>query len=306
MTTIKRLSLFAAAVMLMAALAGCGGQAEAPSSSLTQEESSSTTENTALSQETAAEEIPSPSPEAADEAEAEDLPADSVQPEDPPSGETSSSPEDTDQQAFTSMALNLSKGTLYIRTGEAFSLTRHDGTAVSYEIVDDTLSFDSSHTDEVVLTLPEGGSYKELRLTVGDGHVYGEGQLTLETLAVTVSRGEATLDALSVSDESTVSVDQGHALLTGDLGSSITASCKEGQLSLSLSRAREDYNYALELSDGNVQLGADHYYRDSDTLDIDNSADRSASLHCSRGSISIGFDGSSAESHGHQQEKKRK
>lgn len=160
---------------------------------------------------------------------------------------------------------------------------------MDYEIHDDTLYLENRDAGDTVLTLADGASYEMLSLTVGDGHVYVEMPLTLQTLVLDGNRGEATLESISVSESSTVNINQGSAFLSGDLGSSVSVSCQEGHLSLELAFAQGDSNYEINLSEGNIRLGQENYQGKSTSRIIDNRADRSMELSCRRGDISVGF-----------------
>lgn len=204
-----------------------------------------------------------------------------------------SGPEDqekTEEQAFTSMELEIEKGTLYIRSGDMFSLTRHGGDAVPYEIDEGTLYFENSDTEDTVLTLPEGSTYETMLLTVGEGHVYGEAPLTLTTLKVESRRGETSLKDVSVSENSVFQVRQGSVFVSGDLGGTVTVSCQEGHLSLEVPFAQSDSNYEIDLSEGDLQLGGKSYHGRAVSQTVDNGAERSMQLTCSRGEISVEFD----------------
>lgn len=201
--------------------------------------------------------------------------------------ETESEGEQT--SVFTSMELNIDRGTLYIRAGDSFSLTRRDGHPMDYEITDQVLHLDQKLEGEAVLMLPEDTSFAALHLTAGEGHVFAESPLSLETLELTVSRGEVTLSQVSVTDSSAIQVSQGSAFLSGSLGASVTAASKEGNLNMELSDAQEDYDYEIELSTGNIHLGELDFRGRSASRTIDNDAGQSMALHCSRGNLSVEF-----------------
>lgn len=194
------------------------------------------------------------------------------------------------QQTFTSLELEVDQGTLYIRLGDTFSLARRDGDAVDYEISDGVLRFDQRQTGDVVLTLPREERYEKLRLDVGDGHVYAEESMTVQTLALTVERGEVTMEGISVENGSEITIEQGSAFLSGALDGSVTADCREGHLSLQVSAAKDAYNYTVEVSEGELRLGGDQFHGRKTSKTIDNGADRTMSLTCSRGDLSVEFE----------------
>lgn len=257
----KKWIIFAAMAALAAGLAGCGGTAASPAEATSQE---------ALPVQTA--------PVEAQTAEAA--------PDEGP--EDAGTPESTDL-GFTSLELTVSEGTLYIQAGDAFSLTRNDSDA-DYEIEDGVLRCSVNHTGKTVLTLPSEGTYDTLCLTVGEGHVYGEGGLMFQSLELEVGRGEVTLEGFTVED-SAVSVRQGAAILSCDLGCSIAADCREGRPSLALPLHQSDYDYTVELSGGgSVRFGNENYHGLSASKSVDNGAERSIAVSCTRGDVSVAFD----------------
>ena len=190
---------------------------------------------------------------------------------------------------FTNLKIEVTEGTLYIRSGDEFTITSHKGEALQdYEIQNGTLQFRSSHTGDTVLTLPENGQYDLLQLTLGAGHIYLEGNLEFQDLKLEVAQGEATLDDISIIKDSAITVKQGSAFLTGSLGETITADCKEGHLGLALQASQTDYNYELTLSNGgNIRFGSENYHNRSLSKTIDNHASQSCKLTCSRGDLSV-------------------
>lgn len=207
-----------------------------------------------------------------------------------PAAQDETSP-DASEQLFDALEINIEKGSLDICVGDSFSYVRKDGGEADYEIADGTLYIDQSQDHKTVLTLPEGLTYTSLRLTAGEGHAYAEGALPLQTLELHVTRGEVTLSGISVTDSSTIEVSQGTAFLSGDPGNSVTAYSKEGHLSMEVTAAQDDYNFEIDLSTGNIHLGHEDYHGLSVSKSIDNGAERSMELSCSRGDLSVEFDG---------------
>lgn len=258
----KEFLLIAVTAALLAALTGCGETVEA-----SQDADSVRTETASESA-------------AASQQEEIEAPADISLPE--PAGE---------EPAFTSLDLEIKKGSLYIRSGDEFSLTRHGEEVKDYEISGGTLYFENDDPGDTMLTLPEDSAYEMLRLSVGEGHIYGETGLTVNTLELESSRGETTLEGISVSESSTVQIEQGTAFLSGDLGKSASVSCREGHLNLELSFAEKECSYEISLSEGNLRLGGKNYKGRSVSKTVDNGADRSLELNCSRGDLSVEFHG---------------
>ena len=193
------------------------------------------------------------------------------------------------EQLFDSLEIEVNQGSLYLRTGDSFSYVQEDGDKADYEITGGTLYIDQRRDHKTILTLPEGVVYTSLYLTVGEGHAYVESALSLQTMELNVTRGEATLSAVSVSDSSVIEVSTGSALLSGDLGNSVTARCQEGHISMEVSAGQDDYNFEINLTTGNIHLGSEDYHGLSFSKSIDNGAQRSMALSCSRGDLSVEF-----------------
>lgn len=245
----KRIVSFAAAVVLLAALAGCAPEGTPPGSSAVGSDF-----------------FP--------------VPQSSAQ----PVGEAVES-----EQLFDTLELKVTRGTLSICTGDAFSFTRKNGEDAECEIRDGVLFIDQEQDGETLLILPKTDVYAALTLTVGDGHVYAEEMPALQALKLEVSRGEVSLSAVSIAGDSTLSVGQGSAFVSGDLGTSVSADCREGHLSLEIPQMQEEYNYAIELSMGNIHLGSREYHGRSVSESVDNGAGRSMTLCCARGALSVEF-----------------
>lgn len=210
-----------------------------------------------------------------------------------PAAQDEPSPDASEQQTeqlFDALEINIEKGNLDICAGDSFSYVRKDGGEAEYEITDGVLCIDQRQDHKTVLTLPEGLTYTSLRLTAGESHVYLGSALSLQTLELNVSRGEVDLSGIAVTDSSVIEVSQGSAFLSGDLGNSVAAHSKEGHLSMELSAAQDDYNFEIDLLTGNIHLGTEDYHGLSVSKSIDNGAERSMELNCSRGDLSVEFD----------------
>lgn len=231
----------------------------------------------------------SSAPETSSVPETSSLPETSSAPETSSMPETSSESTSPSEQIFDNLVLNIDRGTMYIRSGDSFSFTRHDSKEVDYEIKDNTLYINQHQDGETVLTLPRDVSYTALQLTVGEGHVYAENTLSLQTLELNVTRGEVNLSSVSVAENSLLDVSQGSAFVSGDLGTSTTANSHEGHLSIEVPNAQNDYNFELQLTTGNIHLGNENYNGRSFSKSIDNGAERSMILDCSRGDLSVEF-----------------
>ncbi len=214
---------------------------------------------------------------------------------DTPESTAATSPETTDgtQQtsaadAFTGIDVELTTGTLTIRFGSAFSLTYEDGRAAAYSVTDGTLYIADPAAGELVLTLPEGACYDAAAFRIGQGHLYVEGSLQTSRLTLELGQGEAKLEAVSVLEGCEINVTRGSAYLSGTLGGEVDAQCTEGHLQLQVSGQQTDYNYALEVSSGNIAIGSSNY-SGLVSKSVDSGAGSTMRLSCQYGDIAVQF-----------------
>lgn len=193
------------------------------------------------------------------------------------------------KQEFTDLDIDISEGDLYIRTGDAFSLTRNGGKDVDYTISDGTLYFQKGHTEDVLLTLPENADYGNLKLTVENGHAYVEGSLIITNLDLEIGRGEASLEQITVLNDSRIEIGDGTVSMHGDPGVSVAASCRQGHLNLFVPFEEMDCNYKVEVSGGNIRVGSHSYHGKNDSHTVDNGGTHSMELSCTHGDMSVEF-----------------
>lgn len=193
------------------------------------------------------------------------------------------------EEAFTNLHLELSEGTINLRSGTSFSLTRRNGPEADYEITDDTLYVKINRQDEVTLVLPDSVGYGSFTLTIQNGHAYAEGPLTFDDLSLQVTQGEASLEDISVLNTSNIQINGGSASIYGDPGASVTADCRQGHLNLSVPFQESDYDYEITVSGGNIHLGSHNYNGRSASKTISNNGERSMDLSCTHGDLSVEF-----------------
>ncbi len=196
---------------------------------------------------------------------------------------------DPSELQFEALELDITRGTLYIRAGSAFSYTKEDGGKADYELVGNTLHISQKQDHKTVLILPEGISLTSLQLSVQEGHVYAECALTLQTLDLSVGQGEVTCSKIAVAARSTIEVNRGSASLFGDPGETVTLRSTEGHLRLDVSVPQTAFNFEISLTTGNIHLGTEDYHGPSYSKSIDNGASRSMVVTCARGELSVDF-----------------
>lgn len=193
------------------------------------------------------------------------------------------------QQEFTNLEIEISEGTLYIRSGDKFSLTCHDGDEADYEISGGTLYFSNNRNQETVLVLPEDESYEMFSIVVKNGHIYSETLLSVDSINLELNHGDADLEEVYVLNDSNISVNGGKISLYGNPGASVTADCQKGELGMAVTFDQSDYSYSINVNGGNVSLAGKNYNGRSNVYTIDNDGERFMDLNCTHGDISIGF-----------------
>ncbi len=193
------------------------------------------------------------------------------------------------EQDFVNLNVELSQGTLYIRSGSSFGLSSSNGGSADCKISNGTLYFKNTNSREFVLTLIEGESYEDMQLSVKNGHVYVESSLMLQTLNVEVKQGDARVDMVTVSGDSFFNVEEGSASIYVNFESTLTASCQNGQLNLKVPFEKVDSNYEINVFEGDVRLEGEHYGGKSTSKTIDNGSERLVKLTSIRGDISMEF-----------------
>ncbi|MCD8075391.1 MAG: hypothetical protein LUF27_10255 [Lachnospiraceae bacterium] len=192
-------------------------------------------------------------------------------------------------QEFTNIEIELTTGTIKIYSGGAFSLTYDGGKAAEYSITDSTLYIPVQNAGELILTLPDEYTFDTVIVSVDQGHLYVEGSFYIKDLNLDLGEGEATLEKVFVSESSVINVKRGSAFLYGTLAKTVEAQCREGKIQIQGDGQQTDYNYNLELSDADVQIEDENYHGTLQKT-IDNGAEDTINLSCTKGEISVVFE----------------
>lgn len=147
--------------------------------------------------------------------------------------------------------------------------------------------------DEVILDVA-GGSMniesmyaKQLDIEIGVSDVKIE-EVQSEQMSIEVGMGQLEIENGVVADAE-VSVGIGSLIWNGTISNHLEADCDIGMMEIELSDKEEDYNYAVECSMGQIDIG-DTWYAGVVSKHIDHmGAEKSLDLECGIGSIKIGF-----------------
>lgn len=160
--------------------------------------------------------------------------------------------------------------------------------------------------DKITLYIPQSFHYSEICMELGAGkmeiaglesdHIVlkvGAGQidaeqLTAQVLETNVGMGHLDMSGIEV-ENLEAEVGAGGMAATGTVKGDAGVKCSMGSLSLQLSGSETDFNYHLIGTMGNISLGGQGYNGVGMQREIDNSAEKSLTVECSMGNITIQF-----------------
>ena len=158
----------------------------------------------------------------------------------------------------------------------------------------------------ITLYVPVGYAFDELEVSLGAGYV-GLGELYAQKASFEVGAGEidinyADVEKLDVSlgagsvvfgymdvDELEAEIGMGSVQADGDISHKADIECSMGYVALCLIGDEDDFNYQLEGSMGNIDIGGMSFSGFGQEKKIDNGASKNIEVECSMGNISILF-----------------
>lgn len=179
-------------------------------------------------------------------------------------------------------------GTLYIKT---------TAEAVNWSKVNDC---------KITLYLPDGYRFDEVDIELGAGEMklkrlyageaslnVGAGQITVDGIQsqevkITIGAGDVKLEGMEIT-ELEAEVGLGEFEADGSINGSAQVKCSMGNVEMKLNGEEKAFNYRLEGSMGNIDLGKKNYSGFSNEVVLDNGADKEMQVECSMGNISIRF-----------------
>lgn len=186
---------------------------------------------------------------------------------------------------------------------------RVKGDTLYVETVDPNIKALTDITDrQVILYLPSGISFDEVDISMGAG-VVGLGELYADEASLEVGAGKIDISYAEVrdldvsvgagsvevsymeADSLDAEVGMGEFIAYGDISQEADVECSMGNIEMTLSGSEEDFDYEIESSMGNVDIGSSSYSGMGKEKHISNGAGREIKVECSMGNISIQFDG---------------
>lgn len=218
------------------------------------------------------------------------------------------------------MELTLGAGQFFIREKDTddgiISITVQGLGDCDYHADKDTLHvecFKGNHyigedlsQNQVIIDIPKGSSFDEVDITCGAG-VAEIDNITANELDIDVGAGEvkanfATVTKFSANigagrvetsevtaQEVDLEVGMGECVYQGTILGDLDAECDLGNMEILVNGAEKDYNYELECSAGNIDLGGKSITGLAAEKEIYNGAPGTFDLSCNMGNITVSF-----------------
>lgn len=161
-------------------------------------------------------------------------------------------------------------GALKIVAGEKFGVLEGNADDCQTALEDGvyTISSNTTHSEPIVVSVPEG--------------------IRLERAVFTVSGGTLTVENLDVQDlEATC--EQGALQFSGRVEGNAEVEHLQGETALQLEGSPSDFNYEISYELGHVQIGEQSYAGAKGSQSIDNHSENTIRVHCAMGSVGIVF-----------------
>lgn len=84
-------------------------------------------------------------------------------------------------------------------------------------------------------------------------------------------------------------VGMGDVDIEGNITGKLDADCGLGNMELELTNSYNDFNYAINVGAGNVEIEDKEYSGIGNNMDINNNADKTMNIKCGLGNVSVEF-----------------
>lgn len=160
--------------------------------------------------------------------------------------------------------------------------------------------------NQAVISFPKGSFFDEVELTCGAGvaEIYNltAGELEIETGAGEVKVNSSAISKFSANvgagrveagnmtaKEVDLEAGMGECVYQGKGLIDMEAECDLGNMKIIVDGSKEDYNYEIECSVGNIDIGGDRITGMGTERKINNGAQRNFELSCNMGNITVDF-----------------
>ena len=160
--------------------------------------------------------------------------------------------------------------------------------------------------NQITIEIPAGMKFEEVDVEIGAGVMdisscetgglsaeIGAGELLLRDIKAgefSAEIGAGHMDAQNVTvQEADLIVSMGECIYNGIIKRELDAECDMGNMELMLEGNREDYNYEIECSAGNIEVDKSSWHALGMEKSINNGAAGTIDLTCNMGNITVSF-----------------
>lgn len=233
---------------------------------------------------------------------------------------TTGQPGEISAAGIRNLELSLGAGQFYIREKDVddgiISIQVQGIGNCDYYTDEDTLhveSFKGNHfigedfsKNKIILEFPKGSSFDEVELVCGAG-VAEIVNITANELEIEAGAGEVTVHSAEVKNfsanigagrveaddmtaqEVDLEVGMGECIYQGKILGELDAECDLGNMEIKVEGSETDYNYELDCSAGNIDLGGRSISGLAAEKSINNGASKTFDISCNMGNITVSF-----------------
>lgn len=162
--------------------------------------------------------------------------------------------------------------------------------------------------NQIIIEFPKGSSYDEVELICGAG-VAEVVNITANEMEIEAGAGEVRVHSANITkfsanigagrvessdmtaQEVCLEVGMGECIYQGKILGELEAECDLGNMEIVVEGSESDYNYELECSAGNIDLGGRSVTGLATEQNINNGASKTFDISCNMGNITVSFQG---------------
>lgn len=188
-------------------------------------------------------------------------------------------------ESYREIDLDIGGGILSVETlsGDEISVDAGGGRIEAEALIGNQIEMDLG-AGEIAVQRVEADRFT---VDVGAGEIKVD-ELETDKLKTAIGAGQITLSNSTV-HEADISVSMGQILYQGTVTGDLEANCSMGQINLELDGKKEDHNYVIDCSMGEIKLDGDNFGGMGASQTISNGADSDFELECSMGGIVVKF-----------------
>lgn len=185
---------------------------------------------------------------------------------------------------------------------------------VKYTLENGTLTVASNEKDlikwgnsvKIKICIPKDAVLASVELSIGAGELICN-DIQADTLSVRIGAGEGVLNNIEATNatfnvgageceinngtltQCDLEVGIGDIDFNGNISGNADIDCGIGNVELELNHMYEDFNYAVKVGAGEVQLGRENYSGLSNAVNLNNGSDKTMNIDCGMGEVSVEF-----------------